>query len=339
MNRRASGISSLRWQSEVVLPRLRDQPDDLYALVSTASDAMRIPVQFVEKDFWVTEVLRAVVAGAGDADTVAVFKGGTSLSKGYGLIERFSEDVDILLVPPDGHGAQARHQILKRICRAVAAHLGHAGEDGEVLQSETGIKRNVRFAYASRFGGGSLSEGVLLEMGVRGGPHPRTSMQLRSLAAQYALNSGSAASEFDEFASIDAEVLASERTLVEKLALLHVLAGTPDDHGRHAGLGRSGRHYYDVYQLLGHQPTLDACAREGHVAALAEDICAQSRRYGWPFSPRPALGYASSPAFDPAHESSGVARSAYRRASELVYGAVPTFEECLARVHLNGSLL
>ena len=44
------------------MPRLRDQPDDLYALVSAAGDAMRIPVEFVEKDF--AECLDRVHANA-----------------------------------------------------------------------------------------------------------------------------------------------------------------------------------------------------------------------------------------------------------------------------------
>jgi predicted nucleotidyltransferase component of viral defense system len=126
--------------------RLRDHPDDLYALVSAASDAMRIPVEFVEKDFWVTELLRTVVSEAAAGGAVAVFKGGTSLSKAYRIVERFSEDVDILLVPPAGLGTEARHRVLKRICRAAAAHFGLVG-DGDVIQSETGIKRNVRFDY------------------------------------------------------------------------------------------------------------------------------------------------------------------------------------------------
>jgi|SRR5215467_12941590 len=65
------------------MPRLRDHPDDLYALVSAASEAMHIPVEFVEKDFWVTELLRSVVSEATAAGAVAVFKGGTSLSKAY----------------------------------------------------------------------------------------------------------------------------------------------------------------------------------------------------------------------------------------------------------------
>src|SRR5215831_18088811 len=138
------------------MPRLRDHPDDLYARVSAASEAMHIPVEFVEKDFWVTELLRSVVSEATAAGAVAVFKGGTSLSKAYRIVERFSEDVDILLVPRSGLGAEARHRVLKQICRTAAAHFGLVAGDGDVIQSETGIKRNVRFAYPARFESGPL---------------------------------------------------------------------------------------------------------------------------------------------------------------------------------------
>jgi hypothetical protein len=298
-----------------------------------------MPAQFVEKDFWVTELLRAVVAESTRAAALAVFKGGTSLSKGYRIVERFSEDVDILLVPAPELGQEARHRILRGICRAAAAHFGLAAGDGEVIQSETGIKRNVRFSYASRFEAGPLSEGVLLEMGVRGSPQPRTTMTLHSLAAEYAFASGSEEADFDEFEPVSVEVLASERTLVEKLALLHGLADSIDRDGSRLALGRGGRHYYDIYRLLGHQPTLKACARQGHVAALAEDVGVHSRDHGWSFAPRPDRGYAYSPAFDPKHESCELAGTAYQRAAELVYGAVPTFQDCLARVQTNADRL
>jgi len=51
----------------------------------------------IEKDYYVTEALRIVAAGAGGQ---VIFKGGTSLSKGWNLIQRFSEDIDIFLDPP-----------------------------------------------------------------------------------------------------------------------------------------------------------------------------------------------------------------------------------------------
>ena len=49
----------------------------------------------IEKDYYVTEALR-IIAGASDK---VIFKGGTSLAKGWNLIQRFSEDIDIFLDP------------------------------------------------------------------------------------------------------------------------------------------------------------------------------------------------------------------------------------------------
>ncbi|HEX2901255.1 MAG TPA: nucleotidyl transferase AbiEii/AbiGii toxin family protein, partial [Bacteroidia bacterium] len=52
-----------------------------------------LPGQAIEKDWWVTQCLRAVFQTS--VSEHIVFKGGTSLSKGWGLIERFSEDIDL----------------------------------------------------------------------------------------------------------------------------------------------------------------------------------------------------------------------------------------------------
>ena len=68
---------------------------------------LNIDAGFVEKDFWVIEVLRAATTSAAiiakDRShhlVQTIFKGGTSLSRVYGLIERFSEDVDLLVSFP-----------------------------------------------------------------------------------------------------------------------------------------------------------------------------------------------------------------------------------------------
>jgi predicted nucleotidyltransferase component of viral defense system len=320
--------------------RLRDQKDDLLALVARASQSNGIPSAFVEKDFWVTEILRSVAAAATAEKAIAVFKGGTSLSKGYHLIERFSEDVDILLVPPAGTGASARHRVLKRIETAVAIHLGLSEKDIEIVQSTTGVKRDVRYPYSPGFDLGVLSEGVLLEMGVRGGPQPRETMAIDSYVAQFAKRElGLPIDEFEEFEPAHIEVLASERTLVEKLSLLHDHASRFPDEVATAAMQRSGRHYYDVYRLLGDAATCKACALPGTVAALAADVDHKSEEYGWTSTPRPAGGYAMSPAFDLSHGSISLARKGFETVRPLIYGTVPTFDECLDRVSQRRDLV
>ena len=69
-----------------------------------AADHFRVSEQFIEKDYYVTEILRIVAQELGDK---AMFKGGTSLSKGWNLISRFSEDIDLFVnrekfEPPPG---------------------------------------------------------------------------------------------------------------------------------------------------------------------------------------------------------------------------------------------
>lgn len=114
------------------MPRLREHRDDLRALVGITAEARGIGSVFIEKDFWVTEVLRAatapitIVARDGSHHGVrTIFKGGTSLSRIYGVIERFSEDVDLLIgFPPVDASTGAKDHVLKSIRDSVTAHLG-----------------------------------------------------------------------------------------------------------------------------------------------------------------------------------------------------------------------
>ena len=76
-------------------------------LIELATERSGVPHLQAEKDFWLTEVLRGTAAAAAEVGIQVVFKGGTSLSKAYGLIERFSEDVDastlMALLDADGN--------------------------------------------------------------------------------------------------------------------------------------------------------------------------------------------------------------------------------------------
>ena len=61
--------------------------------ITATSKELNVPQAFAEKDYWITLVLSRLAKSKYVHESV--FKGGTSLSKGYNLIERFSEDVDI----------------------------------------------------------------------------------------------------------------------------------------------------------------------------------------------------------------------------------------------------
>lgn len=309
--------------------RLVHDPDAVAALSVTVAERTGVPAEHVEKDFWVTEVLRGVVTAAADLGVEVVFKGGTSLSKAFSLIERFSEDVDLLVVlsPQDSTGA--RDRTLKAIVAgaADATTLEPVSVPGATSK---GAKRGARFHYRpdATASVGGLTAGVFLELGSRGGALPATPLSVSSLFALHAADQIAGAPEAEP---VLVRVLAPWRTLVEKLVLLHTAhtAADPD-----AAI-RGARHYYDAHQLLT-RPEILAGIHEHGIAILARDVCTYSRAADMPATDRPSDGFATSPAFnDGPHVAAARVEYEERVLPVLLWpGAnAPTFEECLAAVH------
>lgn len=312
--------------------RLRDSPDELFVLVDLASRQSGIPQAQVEKDFWVVELLRSVSKSLGDGRVV--FKGGTSLSKAYGLVERFSEDVDILVVPDEGLSKGAIDRILKAIVLRATEDLA---SQPELVAATTGVKRYVRYLYALAYPSGDVTEGVLLEMGIRGGPEPSSKCSFRSYVADYAMGRADVEGDYEEFAPVEIDVLAPARTLIEKLAHLHHLSVTYPKSAKWIPI--QGRHFYDVYRLLGDKRVRADLAEDGFAARIAADREQRSADFDLQTSPRPEEGFAASPAFDAGHSSAEAWEASYSKALAFVYGDRPSLEECRARVRENAELL
>jgi hypothetical protein len=83
---------------QTVLAASDEERRDLFV---GAADRLRTNEQNIEKDFWVCWTLDALFNELETGGPRLLFKGGTSLSKGYGLIERFSEDIDITVFRED----------------------------------------------------------------------------------------------------------------------------------------------------------------------------------------------------------------------------------------------
>ena len=166
---------------------LREHHDDRKALVSRTADALGIGEVFVEKDFWVTEVLRAATASIeleardGSRHPVStIFKGGTSLSRVHGLIDRFSEDVDLLIgFPGVDASAGAKERVLKgrRGPGRIMRRYRRAQRKGKVqLHTEPGWRLR-RKPITGRIGLVSLCAGPWLR--TRNGSGVRVQTELR----------------------------------------------------------------------------------------------------------------------------------------------------------------
>ncbi len=119
---------------------------------SNFEDAVRITAQqtnikeeFIEKDYWITLVL-SYLAKSEFASQV-VFKGGTSLSKGFGLIERFSEDVDIALIEGSKKSGSKIKNIIRAIEKDITRDLNEVTVDG-VTSKGSKFRKSV-FEYLS----------------------------------------------------------------------------------------------------------------------------------------------------------------------------------------------
>ncbi|MGH2443027.1 MAG: nucleotidyl transferase AbiEii/AbiGii toxin family protein, partial [Chloroflexota bacterium] len=126
--------------------RLRENPDDLAVLIAQTSSQCGIPQAFIEKDFWVTEVLRSIAEPLDalippDIEVAprVVFKGGTSLSRAYHLIQRFSEDIDILVGPGSlAIGGAHLDRLLERIDKRARPAVLEAGVHARVSSGKKG---------------------------------------------------------------------------------------------------------------------------------------------------------------------------------------------------------
>ena len=122
-------------------------PESFMDLVQTSSEDLKIPVQLIEKDYYISEILRALSKSSYSQQIV--FKGGTSLSKAYLLIDRFSEDVDFAVISENMSGNQVK-MLLSNLMKEVTAGLT---EDKSFSDISKGSKyRKQAFSYDAQVG-------------------------------------------------------------------------------------------------------------------------------------------------------------------------------------------
>jgi Nucleotidyl transferase AbiEii toxin, Type IV TA system len=307
-------------------PKLIQDADAIAVLSGRVADRTGIPASHIEKDFWVTEVLRGVVNSATTEGIEIVFKGGTSLSKAFSLIERFSEDVDVLAVLPASLGKGAKDTVLKSLVAGAALATG-VEPTSVPSATSTGLKRGARFHYRPNVGASGLTEGVFLEIGSRGGAMPATLLPVMSILAREA---GTLLAGFDEAEPVMVRVLDPCRTLVEKLVLLH----TAHNAAESRDAVRGARHYYDVHQLLGRPDVLLDLETIG-IETLSRDVYTYSTAAGLDANVRPTGGFAKSPAFTDSPYIKAV-RERYEQSvlQQLLWPSAkkPSFDDCLGAV-------
>jgi hypothetical protein len=179
-------------------------------------------------------------------------------------VERFSEDVDVLVLP-GGRGRGATDKLMEEMGDTVAS--GIRGTASPVGGSETGRHRCYEVHYpATRDATALVRTSVVLEIGVRGGSHPNERVPISCLLGDALAAAGTDLSEFTDLEPFDVVVLHPGRTLLEKLAHIDAAARALELDAELVPDRRIGRHFYDVFQLLGDDRVLDLLADRDEIA-------------------------------------------------------------------------
>lgn len=231
--------------------------DDQRALLEVGSRALGMQPFILEKDVWLCWALSCLF-GISDKPDIA-FKGGTSLSKVYKTIDRFSEDVDITIDYRSSAakltGKESRSQIsrlndrikayvLEFTSMTVLPHFEQALDKqfgtgfGRVELLDEGEKVLLHYPSVVQNLGNYLSPSILLEFGGRNITEPNEKHLVNPLLV-------SVSSEVS-YPEAEVTVLAWERTYWEKATLIHVECNRPKPRNN---ADRMSRHWYDLYRM------------------------------------------------------------------------------------------
>lgn len=328
--------------------------DDRRDVFLGAAQKFAAPAQNIEKDYWVCWTLDALFNGAQADGPRLLFKGGTSLSKAFGLISRFSEDIDITIFREDiGQPAGveelatlSRKQRGKRLDAIKTASQAHV--NGPMREQLTSRLRTVLEAAgldpaAGRIEpdpddadsqslllwyptvinaeAGYIRPAVKIEAGAKSALDPHHPVTIRPYAA-------------DALTALDLTVpgittVDAERTFWDKGIILHGLRQWFERRGVLRGGGqRVSRHYYDLYQLLGSEP--------GRKAAGDLDLAIDCARHARMFfnSPDLNLDLAVEGRFTltPTPQMAQDLAKDYAAMSGMIFGEAPDFGDILERI-------
>jgi len=320
-----------------------------------AAQRLGANAQYVEKDFWVCWTLDVLYHGLPSGGPRLLFKGGTSLSKGYGLINRFSEDIDITAFRQDLNQAASAEELeklnktkrqqkldaIRDACRTwvqgalrqgVAQRIvEYVGEAGRVELEDTdrdGQTLLVFYPSIVRTEADYVRPAVRIECGAKSALDPHAETTIRPYVA-------------DEVADLKISVpkvttIEPTRSFWDKAVIAHGLRRWFERRGELRQEGqRISRHYYDLHCLLN--------SAAGRAALAAENLAIDCVRHARLFFDRPDFDLASAQpgswAIEPSVAMLERLQADYAKTMAMIFGTAPKFEEIMASVKkINDSI-
>ena len=313
--------------------------DERRILFRNTSQKMNINEAIIEKDFWVCLILDYLFHKC-EYSQVFTFKGGTSLSKCYGLIHRFSEDIDLILdwrilgytinepwkersnTKQNTFNKEANHRaadflrdILLPILKRDISEI--IGEEAQLYIDEI-EPQTICFSYPHIFQTESILQVIRLEIGALAAWTPAKEVSIESYTAECYPK------VFEQNITIVLTAAAS-RTFWEKVTILHHEANRPKNLSMPE---RYSRHYYDLYCITN--------AENKRHAIYDVDLLRRVVRFKMKFYPRKWAQYEKAVIgtikLVPPDYRLEVLRKDYENMNEMMFGEYPSFDELIAYI-------
>ena len=215
------------------------------AIIATAQK-QGVKEIFIEKDYWVTLILKAIFENEIGKETV--FKGGTALSKCNSLIKRFSEDIDLVILRNEKETGNQLKKKLKTISKCVENIVPETEIDG--ITNKKGMIRKTAHSYEKQFSGkfGQIRNFIVIESSWLGNYEPYEKGVVSSMIYEMMKQLGQQEIiEKYEMEPFEVNVLSPERTICEKIMSLVRFSYSEKPI---EDLKNKIRHIYDIHILL-----------------------------------------------------------------------------------------
>ena len=313
--------------------------NDRSALFRNTADKTGMTAAVIEKDFWVCWMLDYLFHSCKWKEHIA-FKGGTSLSKSYGLIERFSEDIDLILdwrvlgygidEPWEERsntkqeafnkeaGARTETFLNDEFIPTVLSDLEKELPEPVLCYIDEEDPQTVIFAYTRSFDDVSVLPVIRLEIGALAAWTPA---ELKSITPYAAIEYPRLFSQ----PSTNILTVLPERTFWEKVTILHREAFRPESS---VFPSRYSRHYYDLY-CMAMSPVKDRALADTDL--LARVVAFKDKFYRCPWA-RYDLAKRGTMRLMPPEYNIQKLRDDYAHMQNMIFGEKPEFEAILYEI-------
>lgn len=332
---------------------LKATEDDRRGLFFATANRLGVPFQNIEKDFWVCFMLDLLFNHRAASSPRLLFKGGTSLSKAYSLISRFSEDIDITVFREDLDLTMPIHELaqlsgkqrrkyfdkiksasqhyvcyelkphLQSVLNGIFETLSNFSEVPDLVLDESDeSKQTLLLKYPSLNDDPSYVVPVVrIECGAKSALDPHQAMSIKPYVADDMKD--------QSFTVKNIITIEAERTFWDKIIILHGIRRWFDIKGVLRQNGhRYSRHHYDVFKLL-HSVT-------GEKAFERQDLAIDCSEHAQVFFNSAALdlktAYAGTFSIVPSVSMIKELKRDYEAMSGMIFGEVPAFDEVIEAI-------